>query len=109
MKVEIDIPHEHLVNMLRSASGYCGYWCKSDLDLTRALEKNVRIRVTKDCREVVGDDSPYILDKEALSQGIAICALRSPKVFAALLENNCDGPTADVIVQYALFGKTRFG
>jgi hypothetical protein len=107
VKIEIEIPDENISNMLSSAWCWCGYWACTygNTDATREL---VSVSVLRELEEP-GDEHGYLLGPTNLKKGITLCAIQSPHCFKMLLENNCDGPSADVIVQYALFGKVRFG
>ncbi len=109
MKVEIEIPEENIRNMLLSAGRWCHYWCTSDFHLVEGLESNgVRLSILPELLEEE-DLSELVLNREALARGMVLCAKQAQGAFAALLENNSDGPTSDVLVQFALFGKLRFG
>lgn len=102
MKINIDIPEENLKSMLLSATEFCGYWARTDANMTASLKGCLRVRVVEHLEG-------YVLNRAAIHKGLELCAAGSPHAFKLLLENNCDGPAADVILQYALFGELKFG
>lgn len=106
----VAIPYKAVETMLNSAFGNQGihYWCK----------------LTKNCP---GDLVQHILDGNALEiklldvdelrqitligilEGLGVLATAGSPEFSAFMSEDLDGPGADSIIQYAVFGKLVYG
>lgn len=51
----------------------------------------------------------YTLDREAMQRGLTLMAAESPRHYADFIAENDDAITADVWLQYCLFGEVKFG
>lgn len=51
----------------------------------------------------------YTLDRAAIENGLQLMATKYPKHFADFITENDDNDTADVLVQFALFGDIIYG
>lgn len=110
MWVPIEINEKNIENMLLSAQGWCHYWCCQPHDFAKALFKDVEVEVHSSLVEPQGKRF-YRLNRDLLLKGFTLAAEKAPHAFKALLADGygCDGPTSDVLVQYALFGDVLFG
>ncbi len=103
-KLVIKVEEKLLFDMLVSADNYVTYWCYLDQSLTAAVKKSARVLV----HDPFEQPREQRLHRGKILDGLALIALENPKFLAKFLANDCDGPAADVIVQYALFQKVVF-
>ena len=65
------------------------------------------------CREIKPvhspDDGKYRLGFEELTKGLQLMAANDTERFAQMLEEDYDAEIADILVQYACFGKVIYG
>ena len=51
----------------------------------------------------------YILNRGTIDRGITLMAMNSPRHFTDMVSEGGDSITADVLLQYSLFGKVIYG
>ena len=51
----------------------------------------------------------HTLCRSAIEDGITLMAINSPRHFNDFVDEGCDSTTADVLLQYSLFGEVRYG
>lgn len=109
MKITLDIPDSHIVNAVHAGlfSGRygIGYW-----GVNRAWNfRTMRGQVTEHMDE--RDDTNHVhhaLTPARLKAGAALLAKHCPEMFVRLVENNCDGPLGDNLLQLAIFGEIKY-
>lgn len=108
IKVEYKIKEGDLLNLLDSVSRGSFYWLESEL----FLESIARKALTETGIKVVNIETErrytYTLNRSKVERGISLMAIKDPESFSDILSGNHDNDTADMFVQYCLFGKVVY-
>ncbi len=93
--IELETTQKDVDNLIWSAFGGSGigYWAKG-VDVRRGGWV-----ITE------ADGTKHLFSRQIMLDGFSVAAKEAPNALACWLEKNWDGPTADVLVQCAIFGK----
>lgn len=89
MKIEIEIPDSVIAQTIRQA--HCGYWC-SHIGFSESRKSGYVVEA--ECK------TKHKINQSTIKVGLSNLAKHDPYVFSKLLENDLDGPKADVVLQY---------
>lgn len=131
MKITVDVPDDRVANCLVSAlEGGSRHWStiksyhKPKGALTFRLDKDqvfrhvdypmseggaITINEFDEDRPRNDPGKDHRLDRAAIQRGLQVMAEQCPRHFAALVGENDDAETGDVLLQCALFGKIVYG
>lgn len=129
MTVTSDIDNQAIAYALSAAfEGGSNYWywidkfikpkeIKTHFDDSGKVFRHIDYPLSKGGALIISDrsgeaDDPgktYRLDVEAIQKGLDTLQKKYPKVFALLVAEDLDGPTADVFLQCCVFGDAVYG
>lgn len=103
MKIEFEIKDSVLKDILRTAFGPYGATWVGRVHFS-AKDKGVKFTEPYDGEN--GENGEYFANFETIGKGIGICLGTDSEVEIPFEET--DGPTADVYLQYGLFGEIKY-
>lgn len=98
-----------LKDLFYSCATGSAYWTDTAVDfgyesfVDKIFAKGVKVVDTEE-----DDKKKYVLDKEAIKKGVSLLALHSPSYFNDILAGDGDEVTADVLLQYCIFGEVKY-
>jgi hypothetical protein len=128
MQITIDIPAEHIANMMVSAiesgdpvtSAAKGGWCRGIDNVSRkkftgnwwyADAKYFTGRFAFDVAEYHEEDDTqthHRINQTRVAAGLKIMAEKFPRQFSQIFKDDTDAPCADIFLQCVVFGEEKY-
>lgn len=111
-KFEVEVPAENVRSVIESAVSSSTYGCCYWADVVQGRSDRIRGAYRLREKETAPNGRPgpwLILDDEAIQRGLALMAVKTPGSLSLILKGDGDGPTGDLLIQFALLGEERYG
>ena len=129
MQINLDIPAARIANMMTSAiesgdpvtTAARGGWCVSIETKSRKpingkwwwadagfFEGGFNFEVVELDDEITGHETRHHITSKDVAQGLTIMAQKFPHIFALILNDDTDGPCADIFLQCVVFGEEKY-
>lgn len=100
-----------------SSMRWAGYWCVNagELDyqstMDRIVDRKLGFVLLEDEYEDATEEThkKHTLTLAKIKAGLTLMAKSHPSWFGDIVDNECDGPMADTLLQLALFGEVKYG